>query len=173
MKKTTVLSVKMMTITAMFMALNIAMCAFWIPVPGGEFYLVDTIICTAAILLGPIPAFMVGGISSFLGDFFFFPPSMFLTLAVHGLQAVVVSVCTRHIFKNNRMKASIVGVAIGTVIMVVGYTVGKAYTYSTVEYAILSMPYDFLQSTVGAVASVFLCYKCGLVKIFDRMFAGK
>ena len=38
-------------ITALFMALNIMMSSFGLPVPGGHLYLNDVIICTAAILL--------------------------------------------------------------------------------------------------------------------------
>ena len=36
-------------ITALFMALNIMMSSFGLPVPGGHLYLNDVIICTAAI----------------------------------------------------------------------------------------------------------------------------
>ena len=43
-----------LTVTAMLMALNIAMSSFGIPVPGGHLYLNDAVICTAAILLDPI-----------------------------------------------------------------------------------------------------------------------
>lgn len=61
--------VKWLTVTAMLMALNIAMSSFGIPVPGGHLYLNDAIICTAAILLDPLGAFIVGGVGAFLGDF--------------------------------------------------------------------------------------------------------
>lgn len=36
-------------ITALFMALNIMMSSFGLPVPGGHLYLNDVIICTAAV----------------------------------------------------------------------------------------------------------------------------
>ena len=50
-------------ITALFMALNIMMSSFGLPVPGGHLYLNDVIICTAAILLDdPKAAFIVGGV---------------------------------------------------------------------------------------------------------------
>ena len=79
------------TITAIFMAMNIALSSFGIPVPGGHLYLCDVIICLAAILLGPLEAFAVGGIGSFLGDLLFYPLPMFVSLVTHGLQAVVIS----------------------------------------------------------------------------------
>ena len=79
-------------VTAIFMAINIAMSSFGIPVPGGHLYMNDIVICTAAILLDPLAAFMVGGVGAFLGDFFFYPAPMFVSLVTHGLQAVIISV---------------------------------------------------------------------------------
>ena len=65
--------------TAMFMALNVAMSSFGVPVPGGHLYMNDIIICTAAIILDPFAAFMVGGVGAFLGDLFFYPLPMFVS----------------------------------------------------------------------------------------------
>ena len=48
-------------VTALFMALNVVMSSFGVPVPGGHLYLNDIIICTAAIILDPLAAFLVGG----------------------------------------------------------------------------------------------------------------
>ena len=84
-------------ITAMFMALNVVMSSFGVPVPGGHLYMNDIIICTAAIILDPFAAFMVGGVGAFLGDLFFYPLPMFVSLVTHGLQAVVISVFSHYI----------------------------------------------------------------------------
>lgn len=160
---------------AMLMALNIVMSSsiFSIPVPGGHFYLNDVIICTAAILLDPVSALLVGGLGSFLGDLFFYPTPMFVSLVTHGLQALVISLCVRKLsFKRSSLSAAI-GVFLGAVIMVVGYTLGRAFIYSTPEYAIVKLPYQILQAAIGAVVSVILCYGCGLVKIFNKMLNGK
>lgn len=155
-------------VTAMFMALNIAMSSFGIPVPGGHVYMNDIVICTAAILLGPLAAFMVGGVGAFLGDFFFYPAPMFVSLVTHGLQAVVISVFSHYVMKKHPVFASGVGVTIGAVIMVVGYSLGRAYIYSTPEYAVLKLPYQILQAAVGAIFGMILCWKCGLIKLFNR-----
>ena len=37
--------------TAMFMAMNIALSSFGVPVPGGHLYLNDVVICLAAMLM--------------------------------------------------------------------------------------------------------------------------
>ena len=130
--------------TAMLMAMNVAMSSFGVPVPGGHLYMNDVIICTAAILLDPFAAFMVGGVGAFLGDLFFYPTPMFVSLVTHGVQAVVISLCSRHLLKKRPVLGLGIGVAIGAVIMVVGYSLGRAYIYSTPEYAVLKLPYQIL-----------------------------
>ena len=154
-------------ITAMFMALNIVMSSFGIPVPGGHFYLNDVIICTAAILLDPLAAFFVGGVGAFLGDFFFYPTPMFVSLVTHGLQAVVISVFSHYVLKKHPIVSSGIGVALGAVIMVVGYSLGRAFLYSTPEYALLKLPYQILQAVIGAVGGMVLCWSCKLVKVYN------
>lgn len=163
-------STKWLTVTAMFMALNIimSMSTLSIPVPGGHLYLNDVIICTAAILLDPFAAFMVGGVGAFIGDMIFYPTPMFVSLVTHGLQAVVISLCTRKL-KLKPQLASGIGVLLGAVIMVVGYSLGRAFIYSTLEYAILKLPYQILQAAVGAVFGMLLCYGCNLIKAFHRI----
>lgn len=155
-------------ITAALMAMNVAMSSFGVPVPGGHLYMNDIIICTASILLDPLAAFMVGGVGAFLGDLFFYPLPMFVSLVTHGLQAVVISVFSHYVLKKHPVVSSGIGVTIGAVIMVVGYSLGRAFIYSTPEYAVLKLPYQILQASVGAVLGMILCWKCRLVKRFNR-----
>lgn len=157
------------TVTAMFMAINIVLATLGIPVPGGHLYLCDAIICTAALLLDPVGAFVVGGVGSFIGDYLFYPAPMFVSLAVHGLQAVVISLIV-HAGRSAkpRFTRSLIAVLIGAVIMVVGYTLGKIYVYSTYEYAIMKLPYEIAQALLGVVISLLLCYRGKLFGIFRR-----
>ena len=161
------------TTAAVFMAMNIAVCSFGIPVPGGHLYLCDVIICLAAILLDPFAAFVVGGIGSFLGDMLFYPPAMFVSLAVHGLQAVVISLISHKTLKHHPRLAAGIGMSIGAVIMVIGYTLGKMYVYSTPEYAMIKLPYEIAQAAMGAVFGMILCWHAGIHRIFHRMMADK
>ena len=108
--------IKVMAVTAILMAFNIVLSSFGVPVPGGHMYLNDVIICTAAILLNPFGAFMVGGVGAFIGDLLFYPTPMFVSLVTHGLQAVVISLATRRLGKD-RPSGSAIGVTIGAVIM--------------------------------------------------------
>lgn len=167
------LSVKNLTLTAMFMALNIALSSFGVPVPGGHFYLNDIVICTAAILLNPFSAFLVGGVGAFLGDLFFYPLPMFVSLATHGIQAIVISLCAHKLKMKQEKTGAITGVAIGAVIMVVGYSLGRAFIYSTPEYAILKLPYQILQAAVGAIVAVILCYQCKIRALYLNSFENK
>lgn len=157
------------TTTAIFMAMNIALSSFGIPVPGGHLYLCDVIICLAAILLGPLEAFAVGGIGSFLGDLLFYPLPMFVSLVTHGLQAVVISLIAHRTFREHPKLASGIGVSVGAVIMIVGYTLGKGLIYSTWEYAFIKLPYEIAQGVIGAVLSMLLCWNFKLGNLFIRM----
>lgn len=154
--------------TAMFMAMNVALSSFGVPVPGGHLYMNDIVICTAAILLDPLAAFVVGGVGAFLGDLFFYPTPMFVSLVTHGLQAVVISVISHKTLKKHPVAASGIGVFVGAVIMVVGYSLGRAFLYSTPEYAIMKLPYQILQAAVGAVVGMLLCWKCGMYKLYRQ-----
>lgn len=163
-------STKLICITAMFMAMNIALSSFGMPVPGGHLYLNDIVICTAAILLPAFPAFVVGGIGAFIGDMIFYPTPMFVSLMTHGLQAVVISLCARKLFGGKKpVAASVIGVTIGAVIMVVGYSLGRAFVYSTPEYAIMKLPFQILQAAVGAIVAVPLCHTAGVKKLYDKL----
>lgn len=157
----------------MFTALNIAMSSFGVPVPGGHLYMNDIIICIASILLDPFAAFMVGGVGAFLGDLFFYPTPMFVSLVTHGLQAIVISVFSHYVLKKHPIISSGIGVTLGAVIMVIGYSLGRAFIYSTPEYAVMKLPYQILQAVVGAVFGMILCWKCGIHKLYDKKLGNR
>lgn len=165
-------SVTWLTLTALLTAMNVvlSMSIFSIPVPGGHLYFCDAVINTATILLDPFSAFIVGGIGSFLGDFFFYPAPMFVSLVSHGLQAAAVSAISKKLWRKRQVLSSAVAVAAGSLIMVAGYTLGRAFVYSTPEYAVLKLPFEFLQAGFGAVSSLILLYPLQLKNIFHRMF---
>lgn len=160
-------------ITALFMALNIAMSSFGVPVPGGHLYLNDVVICTAAILLDPIDAFLVGGLGAFIGDFLFYPAPMFVSLATHGLQAVIISIFANYILKNRKVLSSAIGVTIGAIVMVVGYSLGRAFIYSTPEYALLKLPFQIFQAVFGAVVGMLLCFNFHLYDFYNKFYKKK
>lgn len=164
---------KWMTLCGLLMAINIALSSFGIPVPGGHFYLNDIVIVLAALVLDPPGAFLVGGVGAFLGDFFFYPLPMFVSLATHGLQAFVISWVVCHAPEGHRKTAAVIGVTLGAVIMVTGYSLGRAYIYSTPAYAWIKLPYEILQALVGAVAGTFLCWHWKLDDYVRDIIQGK
>ena len=159
-------NLKILTLTGVFLGLNIALSSFGLPVPGGHLYLNDIVICTAALLLSPAEACIVGGIGSFLGDMLFYPTPMFVSLVVHGLQAYVISVLVHRARAEREKTTAMIALFIGAVIMVVGYSLGRAFIYSTPEYALLKLPYQILQAAVGAVIGYLLVYKAGIKQLF-------
>ena len=163
-------SVLWLTTTALLTGMNIilSLSIFSIPVPGGHLYFCVTVINVAAVSLDPAAAFVVGGIGSFLGDFFFYPAPMFVSLVTHGLQAVVVSLISHRLLTKKPVVSSSIAVTAGAVIMVIGYTLGRAYVYSTPEYSLLKLPFEILQAGFGAAAGIFLLYPLRLKAAFRR-----
>ncbi len=153
-------------ISAIFMGLNILMSAKGITVPGGHLYLNDVVICTSALMLDPVAAALIGGLGAFLGDFFFYPKAMFVSLVVHGVQAAVISLIAHKTFNNKKALAGAIGVLTGAVIMVVGYTFGRAWVYSTMAESIVKLPYQMFQATVGAVGGWVIVFPLKLGKLF-------
>ena len=94
---------------------------------------------------------------------------MFVSLVTHGLQAVVVSLISHRLRSRYESLASGVGVAVGSIIMVVGYTVGRAYVYSTPAHSIAKLPFEILQAGFGAVFAMILCYPLRLRQLFNRV----
>ena len=98
---------------------------------------------------------------------------MFVSLVTHGLQAVVISLISHKVMQKKPRLASGIGVAVGAVIMVVGYSLGRAFVYSTPEYALLKLPFQILQASVGAVLGMILCWQCGIHTLFNKMINAK
>ena len=161
-------STKKICMVGLFMCMNIALSSFGVPVPGGHLYLCDIIIFTAALLLDPTSAMIAGGVGAFLGDLIFYPAPMFVSLFVHGFQAFVASYCSHNVLKKHPKLATFLGLVLGIVITKVGYFLGKTFVYSTFAYAIMKIPYELAQGTIGAVGAVLLVYKFGLKKIYEK-----
>ena len=122
----------------MLLAMTIVLSSFSIPVPGGHLYFNDLVIVTAALMLNPVEAFIVGGLGAF-----------------HGLQAVVISLLISK-KENPTLKDYIFAVTVGAIIMVVGYTIGRAFIYANPQTAMLKLPFQIIQASFGAIMAVIL-----------------
>lgn len=163
--------IRKLTLTAILMSMVIILSTSWtcIPVPGGHLYFNDTVIVLASIVLDPVYAFAVGGLGAFLGDLILYPQAMFVSLFAHGLQAIAISIISHKALKKKPVVSSIIGALVGAVIMVIGYTIGRAFVYSTPEYAIIKLPFEVLQAALGVVFGPLLVWKLGFGKIMKKV----
>ena len=163
--------VRWITVCGLFMAINIVLSSIGVPVPGGHFYLNDIIIVAAALYLNPLGAFLVGGVGAFLGDFFFYPAPMFVSLVTHGLEAAAISYIAR--LGRHKLSFIITGGIIGAIIMVIGYSIGRAYIYSTPEYAIIKLPMEILQAGIGVIFGIILYRYAPLYQVIKKVLQEK
>jgi hypothetical protein len=68
------------------------------------------------------------------------------------------------------MRASVVGAVLGLILTVAGYSFGRAFIYSTPEYALLKLPFQILQTLVGESLALLLLWRAGLVKLYEKRF---
>ena len=159
-----------LTATALFIAMTAALSSFSVPLPtGGHLYLTDVAICTAALLLDPWLACLAGGLGAFLGDLFFYPQAMLVSLVTHGVQALVISLLARRTLRTRPRFASVIGLVCGVLIMTAGYTFGTAFIYGTPAAALIKIPGQLLQASVGAVLGMVIVYPLGVGKMFARL----
>ena len=159
--------IKKLTVTAVLLGMNIIMSSsiLSVPVPGGHMYLNDVIIVMASLILDPFCAFIVGGVGAFLGDLIFYPTPMFVSLVTHGLQAVLISLLVRHVLKSKPLPSAIVASVLGLILTVTGYTLGRAYIYSTPAYAVMKFPFQILQTAVGSAIALALYFGTPIRKV--------
>lgn len=160
-----------LVLTALFMALNIVFSSsvMSIPVPGGHVYLNDAIVVIAGLLLSPYEAFAVGGIGAFLGDFFFYPAPMWVSLVTHGLQAVMISLISHKTLKKHKNAGAIVAIIVGIVINVAGYTIGRRFFYgNNPAAAMIKLPWQILQASVGSALGAVLVMSKGLPALIRK-----
>ncbi|MGT2802634.1 ECF transporter S component [Streptococcus henryi] len=160
--------IKRLTVAAFFMALVIILSSspLSIPVPGGHFYFNGIIIFLVALIFPPAQAVIIAGIGSFLGDFFFYPAPMFVTLATHSLQVLVISALV--VNKNAGKIKVITALLLGGIVDIIGYYLGRSYVYANVSYAILKLPFDIVAVILGAAITYFIYYHTSFLKQFNK-----
>jgi uncharacterized membrane protein len=140
---------------AMITALTVALSSlFFIPIPGtkGFITLCDMGIYTASFLFGPIGGFLVGGLSGGLLDLISgYPQWAPFSFIIHGGQGLIAGFLYFKI-KNNGFKVS-ASLFLGTVFMVVGYTLATALLF-TWPAAIASIPVNICQNLLGIVVTI-------------------
>ena len=60
-------------------------------------------------------------------------------------------------------------ITIGAIIMLIGYTLGRAYVYSTPEYSLIKLPFEIVQAGFGAIFAMIVCYPLRLRELYFKV----
>lgn len=165
------MSARRLTISALFMAITLILSASFlsVPVPGGHFYMNGIIIILTGLIFPPVEAVLVAGIGSFLGDFFFYPAPMFVTLVTHGLQVFIMSMLVGEGQSRKLSRQSVwFAMITGAVITILGYGLGRTFLYANLQYALLKLPFDILAMVLSMIVVDLIYFKTSLVADFYR-----
>ena len=99
-----------------------------IPATGGYFNLGDTFVMIAALLYGPLIGGLVGLIGPATADAIGFPQFILATAIVKGLEGVAVGAIGGR-SRGNSAGRVVLALAVGIIVLVVGYFVFEAFVY--------------------------------------------
>ncbi len=176
-KKKVLFTTKWLTYTALMTALVVATGYIpGIPVLTGKIYWCDFAIYTAAYLLDPLAAFIVGGIGTTFFDLFGINGTAYNaipSLVIHGIQGLLASatfiLLRKYFNKTDSNKREGVIAVISSILpalwVIFGYFV-KRITWETLlpETAVLKMPANVLQEVIGITVAIVICYVCRFKK---------
>ena len=163
MKKNTAFTTRLITFTAMMTAL--VMVSGFIPPleipPIGRIYWCDGVIFLGCFLFAPLSSFIIGGVGTFLYDLLLTNTVMMVpSLAIHGLQAFLVSFLLHKIFpKKHEPLFAFSACLVGAAIVIAGYFLVRILVQNKgIDYALIRMPSDVIQEAAGIAAAMFVCY---------------
>lgn len=143
---------KQVTRVGVFSALAIvAISVFRVPGPGGNvyFHLGETVIITAAILLGKKEGAFVGGVSSAIADLILgaalWAPFSFV---IHGFEAYLIG----ELSDGKGGKRDAAAIAAGVTVMAAGYTAVAGILYGPAIMPVELLG-DAMQGLIGAVTA--------------------
>ena len=132
-----------------------------ITTPAGRIYWVDGMVLLAAYLMGPLAAFIAGGVGSLLYDVFASPAMMLPSLLIHGLQGAIVATLLHFVFPEKLIKWewiwAIAVSVIGAAVVVGGYFIYRAVVYG-VPTAVTNIPRNVIQEAIGISIAMIICY---------------
>ena len=86
---------------------------------------------------------------------------------------MAISYIYRHCFRSRPFLSLWTALLTGALIMVVGYSLGRAYVYSTPAYAWIKLPYEILQALFGVIGGPFLVWRLHLAERIQKLIEGK
>ena len=133
-------------------AAAVAVGTIFVNIPVGLGYLNfgEIIIYTAAFLFGGIVGGLAGGIGAAAADIIlgwaYYAP---ITLIVKGLEGFVVGKVS-----GESLKSKGIALALGAPIMIIGYTIARAYFEGIPAAIFQELPIDIVQAAVGAAIAI-------------------
>ena len=180
-KKKFLFTTKWLTYTAVMTALVVATGYIpGIPVLTGKIYWCDFVIYTAAYILDPLAAMIVGGVGTTFFDLFGINGTAYNaipSLIIHGMQGLLASLIftllKKHFNKADSNRREGVIAVISSILpalwVIAGYFI-KRITWETLapEIAVLKMPANVLQEVIGVAVAVIICYVCRFKRQLKR-----
>lgn len=172
--KKVLFTTKWLTYTALLTALVVATGYIpGIPVLVGKIYWCDFAIYTAAYLVDPLSATIVGGIGTTFFDLFGINGTAYNaipSLLIHGLQGCTASLIFMFMRKLNKSGSNkkegfiaVLSSIFPALLVIFGYFLKRLYWERVgMQTALLKMPANVLQELVGIVVAVVICYACRL-----------
>ncbi len=180
-KKKILFTTKWLSYTALMTALVVATGYIpGIPVLTGKIYWCDFAIYTAAYILDPLAAMIVGGVGTTFFDLFGINGTAYNaipSLIIHGMQglfaSLIFTVLKKYFNKPGSNKREGVIAVISSIFpalwVILGYFI-KRITWETLapEVAVLKMPANVLQEIIGVTVAVVICYVCRFKRQLKR-----
>ncbi|NLB61910.1 MAG: ECF transporter S component [Clostridiales bacterium] len=146
---------KKIVLGGLFAALITLVTYLAIRIPGGSGYihLGDSVIFVAAFVLGGLGSAAAAAVGSALTDiilgFAIYAPGTFV---IKGLTALVAAM----LMKAFKPKLRILAILIASLIIPIGYFAYELSFITTFEVAIVNIPFNLLQTTVGSIVGYAL-----------------
>jgi uncharacterized membrane protein len=141
-----------------------------IPTTSGYFNLGETVIYTAALVLGPFAGALSGGLGAMIADILLaaqFAPG---TLVIKGLEGLIVGSFVRRLRKRipNRDLRSVIAMALGGLEMVAGYFFYEQVVLGyPMAIAIGEVPFNIAQMLVGLAVALPVTH--GIFRVFPQL----
>lgn len=148
-----------------------------IPTPtGGYVNIGDGMVILCGLILGPVWGALAAGIGSMLADLMGYPiyaGATFLIKALMALSAWGMAKLLKPLFKKQVFITYFIAGIVAEVIMILGYFLFEATVMSYGLGAVVSVPANMIQGTVGIAVGVVLMTVFDKTKLIDKMMRKK
>lgn len=163
---------KKLVLTALFTALTFVATTFIrIPLPLGYVNLGDAFVFLSVFVLGPLYGTVAAGVGSALADLFGYIAYAPGTLVIKTVMALVAAFLNKLLLQatNKPLIAEIVAGIAGAVIMAFGYFFYEILFFSSVSVAIVNVPWNLVQGSVGIVVATIVMRILGATKVLQAL----